>query len=66
MALCDSIPLMRYSCFVALSAFMFCVTAKPQSSAKTFDMYITDVEGGHAVLYVSPTGETLLEDTGNP
>ena len=29
-------------------------------------MYVVDTEGGHAVLYVSPTGETLLEDTGNP
>jgi beta-lactamase superfamily II metal-dependent hydrolase len=34
--------------------------------AKTFDMYVVDTEGGHAVLYVSPTGESLLEDTGNP
>jgi beta-lactamase superfamily II metal-dependent hydrolase len=29
-------------------------------------MYVVDTEGGHAVLYVSPTGESLLEDTGNP
>ncbi len=29
-------------------------------------MYIVDTEGGHSVLYVSPTGESLLEDTGNP
>ncbi|MFL6447301.1 MAG: ComEC/Rec2 family competence protein [Bryobacteraceae bacterium] len=57
---------MQHSCFVALAAIMFCAAAKAQSSAKTFDMYITDVEGGHAVLYVSPTGEPLLEDTGNP
>jgi len=34
--------------------------------SKTFDMYVIDTEGGHAVLYVSPTGESLLEDTGNP
>jgi beta-lactamase superfamily II metal-dependent hydrolase len=33
---------------------------------KTFDMYFIDVEGGHATLYVAPTGETILEDTGNP
>jgi beta-lactamase superfamily II metal-dependent hydrolase len=35
-------------------------------SAKTLDMYVIDTEGGHAVLYVSPSGESLLEDTGNP
>jgi beta-lactamase superfamily II metal-dependent hydrolase len=29
-------------------------------------MYVVDTEGGHAVLYVSPAGESLLEDTGNP
>ena len=29
-------------------------------------MYVIDTEGGHAVLYVSPSGESLLEDTGNP
>jgi beta-lactamase superfamily II metal-dependent hydrolase len=40
-------------------------TAQNQSS-KTLDMYVVDTEGGHAVLYVSPTGESLLEDTGNP
>jgi competence protein ComEC len=32
----------------------------------TFDIYFIDVEGGHATLYVSPAGETLLEDTGSP
>ena len=40
-------------------------TAQNQPS-KTFDMYVIDTEGGHAVLYVAPTGESLLEDTGNP
>lgn len=35
-------------------------------TSKTFDIYFIDVEGGHATLYVAPTGESLLEDTGNP
>ncbi len=44
-----------------------CLAANAQSqTAKTFDMYVIDTEGGHSVLYVSPTGESLLEDTGNP
>jgi beta-lactamase superfamily II metal-dependent hydrolase len=33
--------------------------------AKTLDIYIIDVEGGNAVLFVSPTGQSLLMDTGN-
>ena len=30
----------------------------------TLDIYVIDTEGGKAVLYVSPTGQTLLYDTG--
>ena len=42
-------------------------TALAQSKAgKTLDMYVVDTEGGHSVLYVSPTGESLLMDVGNP
>ena len=31
---------------------------------KTLDIYFIDVEGGHAVLYVSPSGQSMLVDTG--
>src|SRR5262249_8694459 len=31
---------------------------------KTLDIYYIDTEGGKAVLFVSPTGETILYDTG--
>ena len=34
-------------------------------SGKTLDMYFLDAEGGQAVLYVSPSGESLLIDTGS-
>lgn len=34
-------------------------------SGKTFDIYVVDVEGGNATLFVSPSGESLLMDTGN-
>lgn len=37
-----------------------------QSGAQTLDIYFIDTEGGQANLYVSPTGESLLVDTGNP
>ena len=39
--------------------------AKP-GSARTLDIYIADTEGGKATLFVSPSGETVLIDTGNP
>src|SRR4029453_11784907 len=35
-------------------------------SKKTLDIYIADTEGGKAALYVSPSGETLMIDSGNP
>jgi len=31
----------------------------------TLDIYVVDVEGGNAVLFVSPSHESLLMDTGN-
>src|SRR2546425_1075169 len=34
-------------------------------TAKTLDIYVVDVEGGNATLFVSPTGESVLIDTGN-
>ena len=32
---------------------------------KTLDIYVVDVEGGNATLFVAPSGESLLIDTGN-
>src|SRR5258707_13454459 len=33
-------------------------------AAKTLDMYFIDVEGGQATLIVSPTGQSMVVDTG--
>ena len=33
---------------------------------KALDIYIVDTEVGKATLFVTPSGETVLEDTGNP
>ena len=35
-------------------------------SRKTLDIYVVDVEGGNATLFVSPSGESLLIDTATP
>ena len=37
-----------------------------QSRAKPLEIYVVDVEGGKADLWVTPTGQTLLIDTGSP
>src|SRR6478752_9793105 len=42
------------------------VAAQAPASTKTLDIYIADTEGGKATLFVSPSGETVLIDTGNP
>src|SRR5450631_4513668 len=45
------------------------VQAGPNSAAAqtrtTLDIYVVDVEGGNATLYVPPSGESVLIDTGN-
>src|SRR5712691_9021932 len=45
---------------LALSA-LFCSAC----FAQTLDVYVVDVEGGNATLFVSPSRESLLIDTGN-
>src|ERR1019366_3712663 len=54
--------------FASLVAFaMLAAVGGAQSKpAKTLDIYFIDTEGGLAALYVSPAGESLLIDTGNP
>ena len=41
-------------------------SAQTQPAKKTLDIYFIDTEGGLSALYVSPAGESLLIDTGNP
>jgi competence protein ComEC len=48
-----------------LTAFTFAVTALSAAS-RTLDIYHIDVEGGAATLVVTPGGQSLLVDTGNP
>jgi competence protein ComEC len=48
--------------FVALVSTLV-VAAAPSNG--TLEIYLVDVEGGNATLFVSPSGESLLIDTGN-
>ena len=41
------------------------VMAAQTNARKTLDIYYIDTEGGQSTLFVSPTGESLLVDTGN-
>ena len=34
-------------------------------AVRTLDIYVVDVEGGNATLFVSPSGESMLIDSGN-
>ena len=38
----------------------------PRARQGTLDIYVSDTEGGKGTLFVSPSGETVLVDTGNP
>jgi competence protein ComEC len=40
-------------------------TPQPAPTRTTLDIYVVDVEGGNATLFVAPSGESVLIDTGN-
>jgi len=44
--------------------FLALIFAALLPAAKTFDAYFIDVEGGQATLMVSPSGQSILVDTG--
>jgi competence protein ComEC len=57
---------MRLSIVFLLGLFL--AMAAPSGRAqtgKTLDIYVVDVEGGNATLFVAPSGESVLIDTGN-
>ena len=45
---------------------MVWVAPVAQEEKRTLDIYVIDVEGGEATLFVSPSGESMLVDTGWP
>src|SRR5690606_21438326 len=54
---------------VALFSFLL-LLATPlvgqNPASETLDIYFVDTEGGQATLFVTPSGESVLVDTGNP
>ena len=55
---------MRLSIIVLLSVAL--TAARPASqTSESLQIYVVDVEGGKAMLVVSPSGESLLVDSGN-
>ena len=49
---------------VCVLAFALLAPPAAQARRTTLDIYVVDVEGGNATLFVSPSGESLLMDTG--
>jgi competence protein ComEC len=57
---------MRATCgFLFVFALFVSFPAAQTRTAKTLDIYYIDVEGGQSTLFVSPSGESLLVDTGS-
>jgi beta-lactamase superfamily II metal-dependent hydrolase len=49
---------------LVLAVAVLCA-AFPAAQSKTLDIYVLDVEGGNATLFVTPARESVLIDTGN-
>jgi competence protein ComEC len=50
---------------LAVAVFGSAFAGAQSRTSKPLDIYVIDVEGGNATLFVSPSGESLLIDTGN-
>lgn len=51
---------------VALAATLAAGLAAQTNAARTLTIYVADTEGGKAALFVAPSGDTVLVDSGNP
>lgn len=50
---------------VVLAATLAATALRAQRPREALDIYFVDTEGGQSTLYVAPSGQTLLVDTGN-
>jgi beta-lactamase superfamily II metal-dependent hydrolase len=57
---------MRNILVILCTTLVLAAPSAQQPADKTLDVYFIDVEGGHATLYVSPSGESMLVDAGYP
>src|SRR5678816_3911087 len=53
-----------FVCLLAIASLAAPALAQTRG-AKPLEIYVVDVEGGNATLFVTPSGETVLIDTGN-
>jgi beta-lactamase superfamily II metal-dependent hydrolase len=51
---------------LSMAAFATAAHAAQYKSTKPLEIYVVDTEGGKADLWVTPSGQTLLIDAGNP
>lgn len=49
-----------------LLSILFLLSFISRGAARNLDIFFVDVEGGQATLIVSPSGESMLVDTGSP
>jgi len=56
---------MRRGLALLLTLPLLAALARAEAPPKTLDIYYIDTEGGQATLFVSPSGQTALVDTGN-
>ena len=52
-------------CLMAFAMFASLTLAQTQPT-KGLQIYVVDVEGGNATLFVAPGGDSVLIDTGKP
>jgi competence protein ComEC len=60
---------MKRASLILLTTLALCIPLAAQRGAapsKPLQVYVVDTEGGKAALWVSPTGQSLLIDSGNP
>jgi beta-lactamase superfamily II metal-dependent hydrolase len=60
------IPISLLHSFAALIALLVLPASSPHAAGKSLDIYWVDVEGGGGTLIVTPAGESILIDSGNP